>query len=229
MNDPLPYTDIAARLASAFVASMIIGMERESHGRAAGLRTTTLAGVAAAVAMLLSEYLYARTAVIEGAWHPDPARLAAGILTGMGFLGGGVIIKEGNVIRGVTTAAVLWLVAILGLAFGSGELTLGWIGWGLAMLTLMWLHKVEVFVKNDAYGAVIVRARMERADENEVVRRIETHGARVQRVALDFDFTNHEKTVRYEVKYKRLTPLATSRAVIDDLKTIDGVLELKWE
>src|SRR4051812_46537490 len=102
--------DLVLRLGAALVASAAIGLERESHGRAAGLRTTVLVGVAAAIAMGLSEAPYLGVASSgTGTWRPDPMRLAAGVLTGMGFLGAGTIIKEGNMVRGVTTAATLWL------------------------------------------------------------------------------------------------------------------------
>src|SRR5437762_240743 len=111
------------RLLMAFAAGFVVGWERESHGRPAGLRTNILACVAAALAMVVSEVLFAQGAAITatGAWRPDPARLGAGILTGIGFLGAGTILRHANMIRGVTTAATLWFVTVLGLAFGSGE------------------------------------------------------------------------------------------------------------
>src|SRR3954469_5511335 len=147
--------DLSLRLAAALLASATIGLERESHGRAAGLRTTILVGIAAAIAMALSEGPYLDVAHSgTGTWRPDPMRLAAGVLTGMGFLGAGTIIKEGNVVRGVTTAATLWLVAILGLAFGAGYSSLGAIGWGLAMFTLFALPRFEHLIKNDWYGSL---------------------------------------------------------------------------
>src|SRR5438874_967575 len=120
---------MALRLSLAFAAGFIVGWERESHGRPAGLRTNILACVAAAVAMVLSEVLFIQSAAAAtGSWRPDPARLGAGILTGIGFLGAGTILRHANVIRGVTTAASLWFVTVLGLAFGSGQIALGLIG-----------------------------------------------------------------------------------------------------
>src|SRR4051812_13038964 len=105
-----PTLDMLPRLGAALGASATIGFERESHGRAAGLRTTVLVGVRAAGAMALSEAPYEVVAPAgTGTWRPDPMRLSAGVLTGIGFLGAGTIIKEGNMVRGVTTAATLWL------------------------------------------------------------------------------------------------------------------------
>src|SRR5438105_14316331 len=102
----LTYQQILLRLLAAFAAGVIFGWERSSRGRPAGLRTTILACVAAAAAMILSEKLFVESgsAVAAGNWRPDPARLGAGILTGIGFLGAGPIVRHENIIRGVTTA-----------------------------------------------------------------------------------------------------------------------------
>src|SRR5688572_10350944 len=120
--------DILLRVALSFMAGAILGLERESHGRAAGLRTTALACVAACLAMILAQFFISDPMLKSANWKPDPGRLAAGVLTGIGFLGAGAIVREGVTVRGVTTAAVLWYVTILGLAFGSGHLALGMIG-----------------------------------------------------------------------------------------------------
>src|SRR5437763_16698360 len=135
----LSYADMFLRLLMAFLAGLAIGWERESHGRPAGLRTNILACVASAVAMIVSEALFAESsaATATGSWRPDPARLGAGILTGIGFLGAGTILRHANAVRGITTAASLWFVTVLGLAFGSGQFVLGLLGTALALLTLV--------------------------------------------------------------------------------------------
>src|SRR4249919_296017 len=99
----LSYNDMFLRLLMAFLAGAAIGWERESHGRPAGLRTTILACVASAVAMIISEVLFVESAAATatGSWRPDPARLGAGILTGIGFLGAGTILRHANFVRGV--------------------------------------------------------------------------------------------------------------------------------
>src|SRR5688500_5532489 len=134
------WTDILVRVGMAFLTGFILGFERESHGRAAGLRTTVLVCVAAAIAAMLSDLFYAES--LSGGnrpsttWHPDPARLGAGILTGIGFLGAGVIVRQGNLVRGVTTASQIWFVTILGLCYGSGQLLLGFIGLVISVITV---------------------------------------------------------------------------------------------
>ena len=135
----------------AFIAGLIVGWERTSHGRAAGLRTTILACVAAAIAMVISEDLFAESgaATAGGNWRPNPARLGTGILTGIGFLGAGTIIRHENTIRGVTTATTLWFVTVLGLAFGSGQFAVGFMGMAVAMAALFILPSVEQVIQSD--------------------------------------------------------------------------------
>src|SRR2546427_5507917 len=98
---PLSYWEMFLRVLMAFLAGFVVGWERESHGRPAGLRTTILACVASAVAMMVSEVLFMQTAAANptASWRPDPARLGAGILTGIGFLGAGTILRHENMIR----------------------------------------------------------------------------------------------------------------------------------
>src|SRR5262245_27600981 len=145
----LSHSEMLLRLGMAFLAGLIVGWEREKHGRPAGLRTNILACLASAVAMVLSEVLFSRSAALGPtvSWRPDPARLGAGILTGIGFLGAGTILRHENVIWGITTAASLWLVTVLGLTFGSGEFVLGLFGLGLAMIILYVLPLFEKHIE----------------------------------------------------------------------------------
>ena len=97
----------------------LIGLEREAAGRAAGLRTHVLVSIGSALIMMTSIYLYE---TYRGSTQIDPARLAAHVISGIGFLGAGTIIRSGTTIKGLTTAASLWVVAAVGLAVGCGFL-----------------------------------------------------------------------------------------------------------
>ena len=106
-------------LTLAFVLSAFVGLEREMRQKAAGLRTYTLVGVSAALFMLISKYGFDN--VLEsGRVVVDPSRIAAQIVSGIGFIGGGVIFMRRDVVRGLTTAASVWLTAALGMACGAG-------------------------------------------------------------------------------------------------------------
>jgi len=115
------YFEITLHLASAWVAGSLIGLERSFHGRPAGFRTHALVCLASAVLMMITVY--------QSDWLPfalpdtiraDPQRMAQGIMTGIGFLGAGVIFQEGLSVRGLTTAASIWITAALGILYGVG-------------------------------------------------------------------------------------------------------------
>jgi putative Mg2+ transporter-C (MgtC) family protein len=108
-----------AELGLAFVLSALIGLERELRSKAAGLRTHTLVGVAAALIMLVSKYGFTDV-LLTGRILLDPSRVAAQIVSGIGFLGAGLIIVRRDAVHGLTTAATIWLTAAVGMACGGG-------------------------------------------------------------------------------------------------------------
>ncbi len=110
-------------LASAFVLSAAIGLEREMKRKSAGLRTYTVVGTSAALFLLISKYGFSDV-LANGLVVLDPSRIAAQIVTGIGFIGAGVIFVEGTRVKGLTTAATVWLVTAVGMACGAGLLVL---------------------------------------------------------------------------------------------------------
>src|SRR5215218_8659104 len=112
---------VVSRIAVALLIGGIIGLERTFHGRPAGFRTHALVCVASALLMLVTVYQSEwMTAVPLDAIRTDPTRMAQGIMTGIGFLGAGVIFKEGLTVRGLTTAASIWVTAAIGILVGIG-------------------------------------------------------------------------------------------------------------
>ncbi|MCB5190200.1 MgtC/SapB family protein [Methylobacillus arboreus] len=115
------YLLITIHLVSAITAGGIIGLERSFHGRPAGFRTHTLVCLSSSLLMLLTLYQWQLLpGVPEDTIKADPSRMAQGIMTGIGFLGAGVIFKEGFTVRGLTTAASIWITAAIGIMFGIG-------------------------------------------------------------------------------------------------------------
>jgi putative Mg2+ transporter-C (MgtC) family protein len=112
--------EMAARLLAALLAGSLIGYERSYHGRPAGFRTHALVCMASAVLMLVTVYEAHWVQVEVGRLQIDPTRMAQGIMTGIGFLGAGVIIKEGLSVRGLTTAASIWITSAIGILAGIG-------------------------------------------------------------------------------------------------------------
>lgn len=111
-SDVMPWSQMLLRLGIAFLLGALIGLERERHQRPAGLRTHILVALASA--------LFSMTGVMASGSSGDPARIAAQVVTGIGFLGAGTIMRHGSVVRGLTTAASLWMAAALGVAAGFG-------------------------------------------------------------------------------------------------------------
>jgi putative Mg2+ transporter-C (MgtC) family protein len=141
------------RLALAVVLSGLIGKERENKNRPAGLRTHILVCMSATIVMLSSEFLLNKYGSVA---NIDPARLGAQVISGIGFLGAGTIIREGGSVKGLTTAASLWSVACIGLAIGMGFYEGAIFGTILLYVTLFLLGKLEKVVKIKTYYLEII-------------------------------------------------------------------------
>ena len=120
LGEPIGQTWLQlAELGLAFVLSAVIGLERELRQKSAGLRTYTLVGFSSALIILISKYGF--TDIIQqDRIVLDPSRIAAQIISGIGFIGGGVIFVRKDLVRGLTTAATIWLTAAVGMACGAG-------------------------------------------------------------------------------------------------------------
>lgn len=152
--------DILVKLLLAALAGGLVGLEREKHGRPAGLRTNLLVAVGSCVMVIISEAFYIKYGEFnaESMLRIDPSRVAAQIVTGIGFLGAGVILKEGATVRGLTTAASLWTVAGLGMAFGMGFYSLGSIATLLVLISLTFLKKLDPIIRKDRFLTLTVTA-----------------------------------------------------------------------
>jgi len=150
--------NILGRLLLASLLGGLIGLEREVHGRPAGFRTHLLVTLGACLMMIVSEYFFIKFGDLkaDGVVRLDPGRVAAQIVTGIGFLGAGAIIKEGHAVRGLTTAACLWVVAGIGMAVGVGLYAAAIIVTAVALCNLLFLKRVERMLKKDRYRTLTV-------------------------------------------------------------------------
>ncbi|OGW82828.1 MAG: hypothetical protein A2987_01945 [Omnitrophica bacterium RIFCSPLOWO2_01_FULL_45_10] len=215
---------ILFRLILASVLSGIVGFEREFHGRAAGFRTHILLCVGSTLVMLTSMHIFdlyiSRAAV-------DPARIAAGVLTGIGFLGAGTIMRSKASVRGLTTAASLWVVAGIGLAVGSG-LYFGAIATTiLTIIALMIFSRVErAMIRKDWYRTVLVETK-EGFNELKAIRavladyRTEITDFEVERPPDGVNMLLKIGLKFYESKY--------GEQMLHDLSRLQGVKNAKWE
>jgi len=144
------YVEMLLRLLAAVGAGACIGYERSFHGRPAGLRTHVLVCLASAVLMLVTVY-EAHWVRESGEERLDPTRMAQGIMTGIGFLGAGVIVKEGLNVRGLTTAASIWITAAIGVLAGVGLYVPMGFAVVLTLVVLALFRWVEMRVPTQAY------------------------------------------------------------------------------
>ncbi len=133
-------SQIFIRLALSLILGGLIGLLRQIHRRTAGLRTHILVSLGSSLIMLTSLYIFD---IYKNQVPLDPARIAAGVITGIGFLGAGTIIRESEGIKGLTTAASLWVVAGIGLACGCGFYNAALFTTVLALITLFFLRYAE--------------------------------------------------------------------------------------
>ena len=156
------YSEFVFRLFLALILSGWIGYERSIKSRAAGLRTHALVGTASALVMLTSEYIFQHYSIIGAT--PDPARLGAQVISGIGFLGAGTILREKGSVRGLTTAATLWIVACLGLAVGRGLYALSLTSAVIIFIILSLFKKADRVIQKETKWRIRFRKK-EKEDE----------------------------------------------------------------
>lgn len=171
------YFDIAVHLASAWAAGSLIGLERSFHGRPAGFRTHALVCVASALLMLVTAYQWQWLGVVPiETIRTDPTRMAQGIMTGIGFLGAGVIFKEGLTVRGLTTAASIWMTAALGILYGVGFFFPAIVATVMTFATLALFRMVEYRMPSQFYAHHLLRFAKDKVlPESGVRQLIEKH------------------------------------------------------
>lgn len=145
--------EVIIRIILSCVLGGLIGLERESLNKSAGFRTHILVCVGSALIMIVSQDIYN---MYHGQTAMDPARIAAQVVSGIGFLGAGTIMHEGATVKGLTTAATLWTVAGVGLAVGAGSYFPALVTTGVVFLTLIYLGKVEKLMTGTAHVAILL-------------------------------------------------------------------------
>jgi putative Mg2+ transporter-C (MgtC) family protein len=175
------WIELAARLALTMLAGAIIGYNRGVGGHAAGLRTTILVGLAASVAMIQTNLLLPTTGKADGSFvSMDVMRIPLGILTGVGFIGGGTILKKGDLVTGVTTAATLWLITVIGLCFGGGQLVLGLVATMLGVVTLAALKWADKAISRQHHAHLIVQSASDMEVLTELPKMAQADGCRAK-------------------------------------------------
>jgi putative Mg2+ transporter-C (MgtC) family protein len=152
-----PLAQIAVNLAAAWAAGSLIGVERSHNGRAAGFRTHAVVALASAASMLLTFEPQLVPSALLGTARLDPGRIAQGVMTGVGFIGAGVIFKEGVSVQGLTTAAAIWATSAIGLLMGLGLYLPGALVTAAVLVTLIVFRWLENLLPEQAYAYASLR------------------------------------------------------------------------
>jgi len=218
------YFEIVFRIIAALAAGGLIGLERSHRGRPAGFRTHALVCLASSLLMLVTVY--------ESHWFPresagrvilDPTRMAQGIMTGIGFLGAGAIIKEGFTVRGLTTAASIWVTAAIGILTGIGFYFAALVGTVFVLGTLSTFRWIEARLPTETYAVFTVRfARDALMPEAALRQLVAGHGLDPHN--LSYRLRGDVGQFEYRMVLRTLNP-ANLRRLSDTLSGTQGVLE----
>ncbi len=215
--------ELFIRLVLALILGGLIGLEREAHGRAAGLRTHILVCLGSCLIMFTSIHIYE---VYKGLAQVDPSRIAAQVVSGIGFLGAGTILRFRASVRGLTTAASLWTVAGLGLAVGSGSYKAAYFTTILALVTLALLNRLEKsWLRRDWYKSIEVETTGEAKQMADIRRVLGDYDIEIR----DFDIVRSEEN---KVILKLSLKLLTNRysdEILHQIMRINGVYKVRWE
>ena len=219
----LPDQTVIIRLLVATVLSALVGLERGLHGRAAGLRTHILVGVGSTLIMITSISL---AEMYIGRVNADPGRIAAQVVSGIGFLGAGTILRFRASVRGLTTAASLWAIAGIGLAVGTGLYLAAVVTTALILLALLILTRVEHSVlRRDWYRILIIETVGETKQLEMIRGMLSDYNVEIR--DLEIKHVPDSRNIIYEVNLKLITNRDDDN-IISDLVAIDGVLRANW-
>lgn len=226
----LSWQDVALRLALTLVAGFLVGLNRGERGRAAGLRTMILVCLAASAAMIQANLLLDLSGRSPDSFIMlDLMRLPLGILSGMGFIGAGAILRRGELVVGITTAATLWFVTVLGLCIGGGQIGLGMALLAAGMFVLIPLRWVEQRIPHDERA--LLRLTLTAEGLSEQTLRDLLGGAGLRVLSTKVVYVPRQELRRLELRvHWQGKPLETALPpVLQRLAELPGVVRLEWQ
>jgi putative Mg2+ transporter-C (MgtC) family protein len=224
------WVDIAIRIVLTLLAAGVFGYERGTHGKAAGMRTTLLVALAACLAMIQVNVLLPVDGKTAQSFATlDLMRLPLGILTGVGFIGAGAILKRGPSVIGLTTAATLWFVTVIGLLFGGGQIWLGIAGSLLGLAIIEGIRALEVRLTRDQQATLTVRFDRRRADGQAIERLVSVPPFAVVRMNFALGTVAQIEERNFHLRWSARASETGLPALVDAVAAQDGVLNVRWE
>lgn len=225
----LTWQDIALRLALTLFAGSVIGINRDEHGHPAGLRTAVLVCLAASIAMIQVNLLLPAVGRHSDSFNMlDLMRLPLGILSGMGFIGGGAILRKDSMVRGLTTAATLWFVTVLGLCFGGGQIQLGIAGLAIGWIVLSPFKKLERFILRDHRGNLLLVERPEGPNEEEIRGKLSAGGFVIMKWGMSWHQSENWREINCDLSWRARSSAAQTPSFVKELAEHPGVIKIQW-
>jgi putative Mg2+ transporter-C (MgtC) family protein len=221
---PAHAIEIALNLAVAWLAGSLIGLERSHNGRAAGFRTHALVALASAGVMIIALEPELMVGAFAGpALRLDPTRIVQGVMTGVGFLGAGVIFKEGVSIQGLTTAACVWATAAVGLLFGAGLFLPGVLMTAAVMITLVAFRWLENILPEHVYALATFRFAAAQAPSDQALAEL-LRKEQVSLADVSVAVRNGGEMIEYRGSLRTYRKIGLS-VVADHLRRTPGLIE----
>jgi putative Mg2+ transporter-C (MgtC) family protein len=217
---------IIGRVAGALLFGAMIGFERTFHGRPAGFRTHSLVCIASAILMIVTVYQNQWMTLLEhDAIRTDPTRMAQGIMTGIGFLGAGVIFKEGLTVRGLTTAASIWITAAIGILVGIGFWFAAIVGAVATLIVLALFRFVEAKLPSEFYAHHMLRFPRDRVmSEIDMRKMISDHGFTIANLSSRLAEGGHQFEYRMTIKSR---DRSAGETLSKHLRSLPDVVEFR--
>jgi putative Mg2+ transporter-C (MgtC) family protein len=230
MPTELHWPAIALRLLFTLAAGGLLGLERSKTGHAAGLRTTILVTLAAAVSTIQMNLLIQTNGKPQDSYAVmDLMRLPLGILTGVGFIGAGAIIRKNEFVIGLTTAATIWFATVIGLCMGGGQLVLGSVSTALGFSTLWWLRAIEVRTEHYQAGELTVTIASEQLSAQSLRERLRAAKFETKSLSMAHAIRDHQRTFNCQVRWPAAHGNAEIPALIRELEELPGLIRLEWK
>ena len=227
MDPTVSTADILLRLTTAVAAGAIIGFDRGARGRTAGVRTMILVSIAAAGAMIEANLLLSVTGkTTESFSQMDTLRLPLGVLSGIGFIGAGAILKRGDLVTGVTTAATIWVTTVIGLILGAGYFLLGGAVTGITFVVLALIVKLESLMDRQHQAHLTVDVREDGPTTDRLRTIISDTGYKVTALAIR---EAENRRIRCRLTWHSREMASDVPPLVGRRRREQGVLSLDWQ
>lgn len=230
MSIEISWQQIALRLILTMIAGGLLGMERSKSGHFAGLRTTLLVTLAACVSMIQMNLLIPTNGKPSDSYAVmDLMRLPLGILTGVGFIGGGAILRKNELVVGITTASTLWFATVVGLCLGGGQVILGSVSTAIGFFVLTAMRAFEKRIEHYQMAELSLTVEEDRLSPEALRSRLDAAKFRIKSFSVSYSAIDRHNHFACEVRWPAPDGSAAIPQLVAELETLPGLLELGWK